>query len=84
MEFGFTEEQEKLRKEFDDFLRNELPEDFDGHVSAINEALQSFNLNLEDKITEKGWLVPGWPNAYGMSTGISIASGIGARYPREL
>ena len=32
MEFGFTEEQEKLRQEVHDFLMNELPEDYNPHL----------------------------------------------------
>ena len=70
MEFGFTEEQEKLRKEFHDFLLNELPEDYDlgghgGGFGAISEEAQSFCLELRKKAVERGYYVPGWPKEYG-------------------
>ena len=32
MEFGFTEEQEKLKREVHDFFANELPEDYNPGV----------------------------------------------------
>ena len=65
MDFGFTEEQERLRKELHDFYVNELPEDVSGQVPAVNEELQSFWLGLQKKAGEKGYLAPGWPKETG-------------------
>ena len=64
MDFGFTEEQEKLRKELHDFYANELPEDV-SDVPAVNEDLQNFWMNLQKKAGEKGYLAPGWPKETG-------------------
>lgn len=65
VDFGFTEEQEKLRKEYNEFLINELPVDHSGHVTALNEKMQSFYMNLQEKVAKKGWLTAGWPKEYG-------------------
>ncbi|MFC1864331.1 acyl-CoA dehydrogenase family protein [Chloroflexota bacterium] len=65
MEFGFTEEQEKLRKEVHDFYVNGLPEDFVPGVHAVSEKLQSFELELQRKTGERGWLTAAWPKEYG-------------------
>jgi len=65
MDFGFTEEQEKLRREYDEFLINELPVDYSAHVNALNQEMQSFYMNLQKKVAEKGWLTAGWPKEYG-------------------
>lgn len=64
MEFGFTEEQEKLRKELHDFYANELPEDISG-VPALRKELQDFWMNLQRKAGKKGYLAPGWPKEWG-------------------
>lgn len=76
MEFGFTEEEEKLRKEVRDFFANELPEDCVPHVSPVREELQSFWKQLQKKAGEKGYLTPGWPKEYeGLGLG-SVEQGI--------
>lgn len=72
MEFGFSEEQEKLRQEVRDFFMNELPEDCTPHISPLREELQSFWLQLQKKAGEKGYLTPGWPKEYG-GMGLSSA-----------
>ena len=65
MEFGFTEEQEKLREELMEFFRKELPEDVDGGVPAVSKELQDFWLDLQKKAGAKGYLAPGWPKESG-------------------
>ncbi len=65
MEFGFTPEQENLRKEVRDFFFSELPEDFEPHVPARSEALQSFLMQVQRKAGEKGYLTPGWSKESG-------------------
>ena len=65
MDFGFTEEQEKLRKEVTEFYLNELPSDFLPNVEAMSEEAQSFFLQLQKKAGEKGYLTAGWPKEYG-------------------
>jgi alkylation response protein AidB-like acyl-CoA dehydrogenase len=65
MDFGFSEEQEKLRQEVHDFYVKELPEDFDGHVSHLSKEIQSFYRELQKKHGEKGYQAPGWPKEIG-------------------
>ena len=60
MDFGFTEEQEKLRKEVHDFYLNELPEDHVWHITPLNKELQAFWLAIQKKAGARGYLTPGW------------------------
>jgi alkylation response protein AidB-like acyl-CoA dehydrogenase len=64
MDFSFTEEQEKLRKELHEFYANELPEDV-SDVPAVSKELQDFWLGLQRKAGKKGYLTPGWPKETG-------------------
>lgn len=64
MEFAFTEEQEKLRKELHDFYANELPEDV-SEVPSVSKELQDFWMGLQRKAGKKGYLAPGWPKETG-------------------
>jgi alkylation response protein AidB-like acyl-CoA dehydrogenase len=64
MEFGFTKEQEKLRKELHDFYASELPEDV-SDVPALSKELQDFWMDLQKKAGKKGYLTPGWPKETG-------------------
>ncbi|MCK9275603.1 MAG: acyl-CoA/acyl-ACP dehydrogenase [Syntrophales bacterium] len=64
MEFGFTEEQETLRKELYDFYARELPEDVTD-VPAVSKELQDFWMDLQKKAGRKGYLTPGWSKETG-------------------
>jgi alkylation response protein AidB-like acyl-CoA dehydrogenase len=76
MEFGFTEEEEKVRKEVHDFLIHELPEDVSGYLPPLSEELQSFWTNLQMKAGKKGYLASGWPEEYGGLNLGPIAQGV--------
>lgn len=67
MEFGFTEEQEKLRKEVHDFFENELPEDHNSNLTfiPIGKELEEHRKLLDKKVVDKGWATAGWPKKYG-------------------
>ena len=65
MDFGFTEEQEKLRKEVKDYFINELPSDYKTGVFPCSEELVAFLREVESKLGKKGWIAPGWPKEYG-------------------
>ena len=76
MEFGFTKEQEKLRKELHDYYMKILPADYDPRITPMSKELQSFWTKLQKKAGEKRYLTPGWPKEYGgMGLG-SIEQGI--------
>jgi len=64
MEFGFTREQESLRKEVRAFFADELPEDY-SPGPGMSQELQSFYLQLQRKAGEKGYLTPGWSKDIG-------------------
>jgi len=78
MEFGFTEEQEKLRKEIHDFFMNALPSDY--NPAAVRRAgrgdLEEFAMELQKKAVEKGYPSAGWPKKYGGLGFTSIEQGI--------
>ena len=76
MEFGFTEEQEKLRKEVHDFFMTELPEDYEFGGGGSSEEVQTFWKGMTRKAIEKGYYVPGWPEEYGGSGMTSMEQGI--------
>ncbi|MAF85801.1 MAG: hypothetical protein CL875_04915 [Dehalococcoidales bacterium] len=67
MDFEFTEEQEKLRKEIHEFFVNELPLDYRaGFIEVVTrgapftEEQLSFGMALQKKAGKKGYLAPGW------------------------
>jgi len=77
MEYGFTEEQEKLRKEVHAFFVNELPEDYNpGTPLGGDEEGSNFLMDLQKKVVEQGWMTAGWPKKYGGLGFTSIEQGI--------
>ena len=66
MDFTFTEEQEKLRKEFHEFFANELPSDYRrrGQMGRTKEHFE-FAMELQKKAGAKGYLAPGWSKESG-------------------
>ena len=71
MDFKFTPEQEALRKEFDDFFREEMKNAPPGYVGGM-EGMSSeegwlFHKEMAGKMAKKGWLVRPWPKEYGGS-----------------
>ena len=67
MEFAFTPEEEKRRKEVHDFFQNELPDDYNPYAfnGSGDEAIENFLFKLQKKVAKKGWLTAGWPKKYG-------------------
>jgi len=66
MRYEFTNEDELFRNELRDWIRNELPEDFN-HWQGVDEAGDDFEYSLEvrKKLAKKGWLTMAWPKEYG-------------------
>ena len=67
MELTFTPEEESLRREVRQFLKEKLPEDaasagglVDGDEGRF-QAAKEFNAAL----AERGWIAPAWPKEYG-------------------
>ena len=70
MDLRLTPEQEALRKEFDDFFREEMkraPKGWQGGLEATygSEEGWAFHKSVAKKLGEKGWLSLAWPKAYG-------------------
>jgi len=75
MDFDFTQEQQIFRKEIEDFLKKELPPDWNdktlcwpgayGAVAQTEKEFESFCRQFQLKVGSKGWLSLGWPKEYG-------------------
>jgi len=76
MEFGFTPEQERLRREVHDWFVTNLPQDYEGTKLPHGEKTQAFERELARKVGAKGWLTAGWPREYGGLGLGDIESGI--------
>lgn len=70
MEFRFTPEQEALRKEFDNFFREEMknaPKEWWSSLEAIygSDECWEFHKQMAKKLGARGWLSRPWPREYG-------------------
>ncbi len=70
MDFGFTPEQEALRKEFIRFFEVEMkhaPSGWQGGVEdhLISDENWAFHTRMARRIGERGWLTLAWPEEYG-------------------
>ena len=71
MDFGFSQQEEKLRHEVREFLGRELPADWPGMgFEEVEEDVESderwaFSQVMAKKLAQKGWLAMGWPREYG-------------------
>jgi alkylation response protein AidB-like acyl-CoA dehydrogenase len=70
VDFRYTPEQEALRKEFDDFFREEMkncPPEMNASMEALFEidACWEFHKQLGKKLAAKGWIAMAWPKEYG-------------------
>ena len=67
MDVQFTEQEEAFRQEIKQFLKEELPEDWDplDQGSPFSSENMSFTRSMSEKLAEKGWLTLAWPKEYG-------------------
>ena len=70
MDFRYTPEQQELRKEFDDFFREEMknvPEDLGASMESLFELdnCWQFHKEMGRKLGAKGWISMAWPKEYG-------------------
>ena len=67
MNITFTQQEEGFRQEIRDFLKEELPEDWDplGKPGATAEEQQAFSRGMSKRLSDKGWLTLAWPEEYG-------------------
>ena len=67
MDIHFTEQEEAFRQEIRQFLKEELPEDWDplDQGSPFSPERMPFTRSMSKKLAEKGWLTLAWPKEYG-------------------
>jgi alkylation response protein AidB-like acyl-CoA dehydrogenase len=70
MDFKLTPEQEALKREFEEFLREEMknaPPGWEAGLESMvgSDAGWAFHVEMARKLAEKGWLVRPWPKEYG-------------------
>ncbi|MDP6713845.1 MAG: acyl-CoA dehydrogenase family protein [SAR202 cluster bacterium] len=67
MDIQFTGEEEAFRKELQQFLKDELPDDWDplNQGSPHSPENLPFTKDMADKLADKGWLTLAWPEEYG-------------------
>jgi len=72
MDYKLTEEQQALKKEFEDFFREEMknaPIDYSIHGPSESrygtKEGYEFHCYMKKKLAEKGWLTMAWPKEYG-------------------
>ena len=65
MDYRFTDEEESFRTEVRQFLRAELPEDWDFDPFELTEDKWDFARDFTKKLAGKGWVAPAWPHEYG-------------------
>ncbi len=67
MDIQFTEEEVAFREEIQQFLRDELPDDWDplNQGSPHSPEQLPFTKAMADKLADKGWLTLAWPEEYG-------------------
>jgi alkylation response protein AidB-like acyl-CoA dehydrogenase len=67
MEFGWSEEDERFRRELQGFLEAELPADWRqlANEGPGSDAQADFSKSFCRRLAEKGWLTQSWPSQYG-------------------
>jgi len=65
MDFRFTSEEEAFRQTIRDFLKQELPESWEGGGYMLSEEGWAFYRSFIRKMGAKGWLNIHWPKEYG-------------------
>jgi alkylation response protein AidB-like acyl-CoA dehydrogenase len=79
MDFRFTEEQEKLRKEIHDFFVSELPSDYRPATCGRRSPTQAqtdYWVGLQKRAGTKGYLAPGWSKESGGLNLTDIEQGV--------
>ncbi len=65
MDFRFTPEEEAFRQEIRQFLKEELPPDWEGFENEFAPENFEFTKQIVKKLGAKGWLALAWPKEYG-------------------
>jgi alkylation response protein AidB-like acyl-CoA dehydrogenase len=65
MDYRFTPEEEAFRQEVREFLRAELPADWDYDPFELHDENWEFAREFTLKLGSRGWLAPAWPVEHG-------------------
>ena len=65
MDFAFTPEQEAFRQEIRQWVKENLPPDWDAVGFRAEHENREFSMQIAKKLGEKGWLAAAWPKEYG-------------------
>ena len=65
MQFKFSKEQQELRDQISEFLRQEISPQYETVFGTYSEEKYRFGRDLARKLADKGWLTIGWPKEYG-------------------
>ncbi|UCH87115.1 MAG: acyl-CoA dehydrogenase family protein [Dehalococcoidia bacterium] len=65
MDFRFTAEEEAFRQEVREFIRREMPPDWEGVFLEEEEEDWKQGRAFVKKLSQKGWVAPAWPKEYG-------------------
>ncbi len=64
MDFRFTPEEQAFRQEVREFIRREMPPDWEGIFLEEEEEDWKQGRAFVKKLSQKGWVAPTWPNEY--------------------
>jgi alkylation response protein AidB-like acyl-CoA dehydrogenase len=65
MDFRFTPEEQAFRQEVREFIRREMPPDWEGVFLEEEEEDWKQGRAFVKKLSQKGWVAPSWPKDYG-------------------
>ena len=67
MNITFTQQEEEFRQELREFLKDELPPEWDplGQPGQSPEERHAFTRDMARRLADKGWLTLAWPEEYG-------------------
>ena len=76
MDFRFLPEDASLTRDIQEFLRAELPPDWEGRGRWPDEQDWEFTLQMRRKLVQRGWLTMHWPAEYGGQGASPVRSAI--------
>ena len=76
MEFKFSPEDEAFRRDLRQFVKDELPSDWEGGGRWPEETDWGLTREMRKKLADKGWLTMHWPEEYGGENASPVRSAI--------
>jgi len=67
MDFQFGEKEEHFRTEIRQFVKENFPKDYFGHLfdEEMDDEAWKFSMSISKKLSQKKWLTMHWPEEYG-------------------